>query len=760
MRSLRPALLALPLLIHPAQAQAQAPLTVDAIMQGPNLYGTAPSAVRWNPEGTKVYFAWKEAGDPWSQEPDTWVVGRDGQGLRRLTKAEAREAPPLQGSWSADHRRVVAEREGDLWLWEAGQPPRRLTRTLEAERHPALSRDGRTVTFQRGDQLYALSLADGALTQLTDLREKAPEPEKGTESQDFLKAQERALLETVKLRAERRERREADAKALEPRRPALLPSGFKVADFSPAPGAPWILVRLRKEDPKAKTTLVPTYVNESAFTEAPTGRPTVGERQPAQKLLWLSAVTGEAREVKTGLPEGATVNACAWNPSGTLGAAWAVSADFKQAWLLRLTPGEAEAVPVATKQDPAWVAVLAPAPLSLLWRDDATLAFLSERTGWSHLYTVPATGGEPTPLTSGAWEVQEVALSPDRRTFWITGNRGDLRQKHLFRLPSGGGDLVPLTEGEGFHDAESSPDGAWIADVASSALQPPELFLRGPKGEPRRVTHSPSPAFEALKLRAPAFVTFPASDGAQVPARLYTPSGWKAGGPAVLFIHGAGYLQNAHKGWSSYAREFLFHQLLLERGYLVLDLDYRASAGYGRDWRAAIAGHMGGRDLQDVVDGARWLSTAHGADPKRLGIYGGSYGGFMTLMALFTAPEVFQAGAALRPVTDWAHYNHGYTATILGTPQANPEAYRKSSPIHHAIGLKGRLLICHGLVDTNVHAQDSIRLAQKLMELRKEDWELALYPVEDHGFVEPASWADEYKRILKLFEGSLKGTAP
>ena len=261
MRRLAPCLLALASLLSAQGSPSPAPLTVDAIMQGPNLYGTAPSAVRWNPEGTKVYFAWKEAGDPWSQEPDTWVVGRDGQGLRRLTKAEAREAPPLQGSWSADHRRVVAERDGDLWLWEAGQPPRRLTRTLDAERHPVLSRDGRTVTFRRGDQLYALSLADGALTQLTDLREKSPDPEKGTESQEFLKAEERALLETVRIRAERRERKEAEAKALEPRRPAVLPAGFKVVDFSPAPSGSWILVRLRKEDPKAKTTIVPTFVN-------------------------------------------------------------------------------------------------------------------------------------------------------------------------------------------------------------------------------------------------------------------------------------------------------------------------------------------------------------------------------------------------------------------------------------------------------------------------------------------------------------------
>ena len=166
---------------------------------------------------------------------------------------------------------------------------------------------------------------------------------------------------------------------------------------------------------------------------------------------------------------------------------------------------------------------------------------------------------------------------------------------------------------------------------------------------------------------------------------------------------------------------------------------------------------MGGKDLDDYVDAVRWAVKEYGVDPKRVGMYGGSYGGFLTLMGLFTQPDVFAAGAALRPVTDWAHYNHGYTSDILNVPQKDTEAYKKSSPIFFAEGLKGALLICHGMVDTNVHFQDSVRLAEKLMELRKENWELAVYPVEDHGFVNPWSWADEYKRILKLFETSLNG---
>jgi dipeptidyl aminopeptidase/acylaminoacyl peptidase len=189
---------------------------------------------------------------------------------------------------------------------------------------------------------------------------------------------------------------------------------------------------------------------------------------------------------------------------------------------------------------------------------------------------------------------------------------------------------------------------------------------------------------------------------------------------------------------------------------VVLDVDYRASAGYGRDWRTAIYRHMGGKDLDDIVDGARYLVQAQKVDPKRIGVWGGSYGGFITLMALFTSPDTFAAGGALRPVTDWAHYNHGYSGSILNEPQDDAEAYKQSSPIYFADGLKGALLICHGLVDTNVHIQDSIRLTQRLIELRKTNWELAVYPVENHAFEQATSWADEYTRILQLFETNLR----
>jgi dipeptidyl aminopeptidase/acylaminoacyl peptidase len=239
---------------------------------------------------------------------------------------------------------------------------------------------------------------------------------------------------------------------------------------------------------------------------------------------------------------------------------------------------------------------------------------------------------------------------------------------------------------------------------------------------------------------------------------VYTPKGFDATKkyPAVMFVHGAGYLQNVHQHWSSYFREYMFHNLLTQKGYVVIDMDFRASQGYGRDWRTAIYRQMGTPELEDFRDGVDWLVKNKAVDPARIGVYGGSYGGFMVFMSLFKDPDLFAAGAALRPVTDWAHYNHPYTSNILNTPELDPVAYEVSSPLEHAEGLKKPLLFAHGMQDDNVFYKDSVRLVQRLIELKKEDWELASYPLDPHGFLHAESWLDEYRRIYKLFETHLK----
>ena len=457
------------------------------------------------------------------------------------------------------------------------------------------------------------------------------------------------------------------------------------------------------------------------------------------------------------------------SPDGRLAVASVRAADNTERWFVAIDPATGKTSVLDHIKDEAWVR---DAQGGTGWlADNKRFWFLSEHGGWMHLYTVDATAGSPDrkQLTSGNFEIDSVELSADGNTFYFRSTEVHPGERHVYAMSVDGGSRRRLTMQTGAHDGTISPDNRMFGMVSSTANRPPEVFLMdNPLALPgenagataKRVTTSPSAEWSSYKWLEPQLITYQARDGKDVYARLYTPEMVGARrdpkAPAVIFVHGAGYAQNAHNYWSTYYREYMFHHLLASKGYVVLDPDYRASSGYGRDWRTAIYRWMGGHDLNDVVDGAGYLVKSHKVNAGRIGVYGGSYGGFITLMALFTSPDTFAAGAALRPVTDWAHYNHGYTSNILNEPQTDSEAYRKSSPIYFAEGLKAPLLIAHGMVDVNVHMQDSIRLAQRLIELRKENWELALYPVEDHGFVEPTSWADEYKRILKLFENNLK----
>jgi dipeptidyl aminopeptidase/acylaminoacyl peptidase len=389
------------------------------------------------------------------------------------------------------------------------------------------------------------------------------------------------------------------------------------------------------------------------------------------------------------------------------------------------------------------------------------LYFTSEASGYSQLYRL-ALSGETKRLTEGDFTVSDVTESPDGRYLYFRGNADHPGIYEIYRHPLDGGGTEPLTKLGGQNDYRLSPDGTKLLLSHSETTKPPEVFVADakPAGQASRLTRTISPEFEAIGWSAPEVVAVPSTHQKRpIYSRVYTPSRRMQGKrPAVVFVHGAGYLQNAHQGWSSYFREFMFHSLLTARGYVVLDMDYRASAGYGRDWRTAIYRQMGTPELEDLEDGVRWLAENRNVDPKRVGVYGGSYGGFLTLMSLFKKPELFACGAALRPVTDWAHYNDSYTSRILNTPESDPEAYERSSPIEFASGLEKPLLIAHGVLDDNVFFKDSVRLAQRLIELEKKNWDMALYPIEPHGFHEPSSWLDEYRRILELFETNLRET--
>jgi dipeptidyl aminopeptidase/acylaminoacyl peptidase len=762
-----------------AQSAAPPALSIDQIMQGPRFAGYEPRDLRWAPDGQHLYFRWKQHDEPIAKDFDTYVVGRDGKGLRKLSEDEAKDAPPVRANWSRDRKRAVYAESGDVVLYD-GAKHRKLTNTIEAESNPRFTQDERHVAFTRGNNLFVLSLDDGEMTEVTNIAgadDKQPlwDDRKGTESQESLKSEQRKLFAVIDERAKKKEEDEARAKKEHPLKPYKLAGKQTVADLQLTPDGKFVIAAFTTEAEKAKTTIVANYVSESGYTEDIRGREKVGDAPSVTKIVVLSTANGESKNFQSGLEpvemppqktertekqetksEAAkapkerevTFGRVQFSDDGSKAFIALRARDNKDAWILAVDPATAKGRVIVTMHDDAWVR----RGLSSGWMpDNSTIWFVSEKTGFAQLYSVPFSGGDVHALTSGNWEIEDATISNDKKSFYLTTSEVSPFERHLYRMPVAGGARTKLTSTAGRHDAEPSPDGAVIADLYSYTNKPPEVFIGTTK-----VTTSPSPEFFAYPWLDAPIVKFRATDGVEVPARIFKPAGWQNGGAAVLFVHGAGYLQNVHRWWSSYSREYMFHHFLMEHGYLVLDMDYRGSAGYGRDWRTAIYRHMGGRDLADEVDGARWLEREYGVDSQRIGMYGGSYGGFMTLMAMFTAPQAVRAGAALRPVTNWANYNHGYTSDILNTPESDPEAYRISSPIYFAEGLRGALLICHGVIDTNVHFQDTVELVQKLIELHAQNWDVAMYPVEDHGFVEPSSWSDEYKRIFRLFERELK----
>lgn len=767
--------------VPPSVAHETFPLSVSSIMRGPELVGESPVSVRWTDDGRWIYFRWRPGGSSWSEERATWRVATDEGEPERLSDAAADSLQVWHsgGDLSADRRFRIATVRGDLFLVDrAEMTVRRLTNTIDDESAPLFTVDGSKILYLADNNVFALGLRRGGITQLTDIRSgEEPEDEEEAEGQTgFLEDQQEQLFEHIRTQKAAEAREDSTKERRDAERPATLyiPDGEHVSLLRPSPGEGSVLLILREDAKDARQTQVPEWITESGYTEDREARVKVGDEQSRSRAGLIDVATGEATWLDLG-PEDevqsneegeasaernelASIRFRGWNDAGTHALLFVVDYDYK-AWRLYAAEGATGTLTLLdSASDSAWVG--GPCFSCAGWLPDRNRAwYVSETTGWAHLYTVDADGSDRRQITSGEWEVRAVEIPEAGNGFVIHSSEGSPFDVAAWTLSLDGGTRTRRTAAEGRSTMTLSPAGDRAAIVRSTPNRPPELFVMdiGDETSMRRVTVSPTPEWVSFPWIVPEIIHFDAMDGARVPARVYRPRdlGASPNGAAVVFVHGAGYLQNVHNGWSSYYREYMFHHLLAAGGITVIDIDYRGSAGYGRDWRTGIYRWMGGLDLSDQVDGVDWLIASEGIDPARVGIYGGSYGGFITLMALFTEPDVFLSGAALRSVTDWAHYNHWYTSRILNQPQDDAESFERSSPIYFADGFRGHLLIAHGMEDSNVQFQDVVRLNQRLIELGKENWEMALYPIEPHGFVEPASWTDEYRRILELFSRTL-----
>jgi dipeptidyl aminopeptidase/acylaminoacyl peptidase len=768
-------------------------ITLETIMADPEWMGPAVRDAYWSADGRAVYYSVKHAG---SQIVDLHHVDLDGRN-DRIVDAKAMADADASAVFDRSPRRAAFVRNGDIFVRDLGQGRlRQITRTPQIEAAPQFSADGKLLSFRVGNDWFVYDF-DAGVTAPAAVVKAEKDPDAPPKADDLRDMQLRTFSTLKRLHEES----EAGKKHAEEMRkgdatrsaaPFFLGEDVIIRDTELSPDARWLLVvTTLKSAAKGFEGKLTRYVTESGYEEFETERVRVGRNPPPPQSLVLlnlvdhtvhalkiddlpgigddplkavraengtSAAPKQRDVVVVGEEPDPGAGGIVWSGDGEALAIQFLSIDNKDRWIASVDFAKYALVPQHRLSDPAWVGWTFN---EFGWlNDNRTLWYESEESGFAHLYT-KAPNAPARALTQGRFEVSEPALSADGRWFYVLSNQTAPYSYDVYRVPSGGGTMQRVTRLEGVERFTLDHAGKELLVKHSSPYVAAQIALAKADGSgaARELTDTRTAEYKARSWIQPAIVKIPSThfDGV-IYAKLYRASGAPSSAerPAVLFVHGAGYTQNVHLKHPYYFREQMFHNFLVQNGYVVLDMDYRASAGYGRDWRAAIYRQMGHPELEDLLDGKKWLTEHAAADPKRVGLYGGSYGGFMTLMALFRAPGEFAAGAALRPVTDWMQYDHNYSSAILNDPQIDPIAYARSSPIEFADGLRDPLLICHGVIDDNVLFADSMRLYERLIELHKDNFTLSPYPLDRHGFSNADSWLDEYKRIYRLFEARLK----
>ena len=804
-------LAALPVLAAPAPAQpgAAAGITLEQIMADRDWLGNPPTEGYWSYDSKSLLFYQKRDG---SQLNDLYQVSVEGGAPKKLGDADLANAAAPGGDWNHDHSQQVFVRDDNLFVRSVltGRL-RQLTHYNGHKDSPSFMADGTRVQWHEGNDIYIYDLDSGVTSLVADVR-LSDDPNKAKPPQNYLQAEQPRLFDALATRQANRQARDdqqASQQAANPTRVAAafyLGKGIDIAGAALSPNGRWLALITQPKDADAgEPGIMPNYITDSGYVETSKEHTYVGlNPPPAQQVKVLDLQTHNVFDldltqlagikddplaalrkkavdwdVNHGIAKGAAeesvkapavrevnVNNLAFSDDGNGLALQFIANDFKDRWLATVDFAKKALITQERLSNPAWVNWTFN---DMGWmHDNRSLWYLSEADGYSHLYVKDLGARAAKQLTKGGFEVNTgLFLTHDDKYFYVSANKLAPSTWEIYRVDAASGDMQPVTSLGGINGAQPamhagesfalSPDESRLMVYHSTSDRPPEVYAvdAQPNGKTLQLTHTVSSAFTSIDWVQPQIVQVPSTHQSRpIYARLYLPKTYvpSKSYPAVVFVHGAGYLQDAHAGWSYYFHEFMFATFLAQHGYIVMDMDYRGSAGYGRDWRTAIYEHMGHPEVEDITDGAHWLAQNYNADPKRMGVWGGSYGGFMTYMLMFRQPDLFQAGAALRPVGDWADYNDGYTAAILNRPAVDPQAYFDSSPINYAGQLKGHLLIMQGMEDDNVFFIDTVHMTQKLIELRNPNFDVMFYPTEHHDFHDPASWLDEYRRIWRQFD--------
>ena len=701
------------LLALSASAADKKPVTIQNMPQPPHM-----PAITWSPDGHR--FAWMEEKAIWQYE----VGSKKKKQLVALGALEDKAVKPPKPEvtdwqnrrvseqsfqWSSTGHEMLVEQSGDLFLvhtetakWE------QLTATPEPERDPKLSPDGRMVSFRRDHDLYSLEIASKKVTRLT------------TDGSATLWNGELDWVYPEELEISTAHWWSPDSKSI----------AYLQFDISREPIFPEV-----------------DLLSWKAFLE-PERFPQPGTPNADVRLGIVDAAGGETRWMDIGETRDHLLARVDWSPDSHAVAYERLNRIQNRLDLGLADTGTGAVNVLLTEQDPYWINVnndfrFLNKGKQFLWG--------SERDGFRHLYLYTTDDRHVTQLTKGEWEVTDVAgVSEETREVYFVSTEQSPLERQLYRVRLDGKQKQRLSGGAGTHIISMSPTTEYYMDTASSITTPPRRTLNESDGSQIAVYQEATPP--DVEILPTELIKLKASDGTQLYARMIKPAGFAPDKkyPVIVMVYGGPGVQAVHDAWSGAS----FDQVLAQKGYLIWQLDNRGSSGRGHAWESVIFHKMGEQELSDQRDGIRYLATLGYADMTRVGLSGWSYGGYMTLYSLANAPDVFRAGIAGAPVTDWRNYDSIYTERYMGLPEANADGYKASSPQTRAASIKAHLLILHNIEDDNVHFQNSVQMAQ-VLERDGKQFQMVVYPQKSHGVGGPMR-QQMYQEMVDFFDRTLK----
>jgi dipeptidyl-peptidase-4 len=706
-------------------------LTVERIYSQPSLSGRLTRGLAWTPDGKQLsYFETRGSGK--EAKTELWVMDAASGERRLLVAAEKLESilpvdtsrptqatglgrrAPSQYQWAPDGAGILFQGPTALaWLDVRSQTERTLVSGKATLTDPKFSPDGRNVSFVRDHNVWLVNLAAGKERAITD---------GGTE-----------------------EIRKGELDWVYPEELEIKTAYWWSPDSS-------AIAYLEMDE--RKVSQYPLVDFSSPSGEAEMERyPTAGGANPIVRVFVASLNGGGPRLMDTGAGTDIYIPRVNWLTDSKHLAIQRLNRTQTTLDLLIADTATGKPRSALIENDSNWINV---SDDLYFLKDGKRFVWSSERSGYRHIYLYDLEGKQLAQLTKGEWEVSAVdAIDEAKGLVYFTATEKSPLERHLYRVALDGTGFTRLTKDEGTHAAVLAPNAVTFYDTYSNAAAPPRQNLHHADGSRIASINENKVAELADYHFSPMeFITVKAHDGAQLNASIIKPPDFhpQKKYPVLVYTYGGPHAQVVRNAWGG--ANFLWHQFMAQKGYIIFSLDNRGSAGRGHAFETPLHFRMGAQELSDQRDGMQYLKSLPYVDSNRIGIWGWSYGGHMTLHAMFEAGDDFKAGFAGGPVTDWRYYDSIYTERYLGLPQKNEKGYQDSSPVKYASQLKGKLLIAHGTGDDNVHYANTLAVINDLIEAGKYV-EVVAFPGRGHGVSDPPARRVLMQRVTQFFLDNL-----